>query len=86
MKNVRCANCQASDSIASVDEYIGTCEGSVTVTDGKLDFEPHGYTEIHWDSCNQIGWSCRSCFSEEIVQGEKDNLDKALRRLVKIVS
>lgn len=83
---VRCASCKATHSIASVDQYQGTCRGDV-VGAADLQFMPAGYTEIHWDSCEQIGWSCRNCFAEVLVSTDDplDNLDAALKRLVEVI-
>jgi len=81
-----CSHC-GSGPIASLDQYIGTCEGAIVHrADGSLDFEPDGYTKISWDSCEQIGWQCRTCFATETAivdrDGEREPLDDALRRLV----
>lgn len=77
-----CRNCE-SDRIASLDRYLGTCEGEVRVDGSEVTFEPGGYTELNWDSCEQIGWECRDCFSSECLVDEKDNLDATLLRLTR---
>lgn len=88
---VRCLHCGGEASaIASVDQYTATCRGEVTIDKNReLEFEPAGYTEIDWDSCDQIGWQCLNCLAEEIApvdkDGEREPLDKTLRRLVKVV-
>lgn len=82
MSEIVCRNC-GSDSIASFDEYIGTCLGQVTINKrGTLEFQPGGYTEIAWDSCQQTGWQCRSCFTLEVIRDTGDDLNEALLRLV----
>ena len=60
-KSRACRNC-GSDRIRSVDRYVGTCAGTFQ-EDGT--WEPDGYTEIHWDSCEQIGWDCADCDDSE---------------------
>jgi hypothetical protein len=62
---VVCRKCGAEGTVASVDQYIGTCDGEVEVlADGGLEFEPGGYTEIVWDSCEQLGWQCGACYEQ----------------------
>jgi len=85
---VRCRHCKATDSVASYDRYLATCSGDVLVsghTPYTLEFEPGGYTEISWDSCEQLGWECMSCFQTVLTQeGEDDGA--SLRRLVEVVA
>lgn len=48
-----CPKCGADDTLRSVDQYIGTCD--------HFDGEPQGYTEIFWDTCEEIARECSAC-------------------------
>jgi hypothetical protein len=68
---LRCPQCDAGD-VGELDSILGTAQGCWWKTkEGKIEFEPDGYTLVHWDTqnpadprrpciCERCGWQGRT--------------------------
>jgi hypothetical protein len=61
MRKLGCPEC-GGQGLATLEQLEGLCLSDFTVDEvDVVHSEPHGYTEILWDTSTTIGVVCREC-------------------------
>lgn len=75
-----CPEC-GGESLETTEVLVGGCASTFFIEAGQRRIEPHGYTEVYWDTSISVGVFCKLCSWEHGSQ-EQPDIDGALAALL----